>query len=263
MAHGKKAEAGGHGGSLNWLWTYADMITLLLGMFVILAGMSEMKRPTSAKYKKAVESIQRAFGMTGTFGGVPANLPRDMTPNAEAQTVSVEKIPPIVGETTEVGADGRHNAVKTIREGEQYVIGAPIAFEPGTARIRPGEEKNLMRIANLIRGLTFKVELRGHTSTAPLPTDAAWKDHMDLAYQRSKVVLEWLTDPTPDHGRLERQRLRCSSAGADEPVVGRAYEKVDLERNDRVDVMVTGALAQEFAGDGAVEKLLANSNGGQ
>ena len=64
------AEAGGHGGggghegtgSMRWLLTYADLITLLLAFFVVMYAISEVN---AARYQALAASLRAAFATAG------------------------------------------------------------------------------------------------------------------------------------------------------------------------------------------------------
>ena len=59
---GKKKHHEEHENLERWLVSYADFITLLFAFFVILYALGQSDK---AKYKEAVESIQRAFQSAG------------------------------------------------------------------------------------------------------------------------------------------------------------------------------------------------------
>ncbi len=62
----KKTSAEEPENSDRWLLTYADLITLLLGLFVILYSMSDTN---VAKYESFVAALGTTFGGRGVFGG--------------------------------------------------------------------------------------------------------------------------------------------------------------------------------------------------
>ena len=73
----KTHSGGGHDNSERWLLTYADLITLLLGLFVILYAMSKID---AGKYAEIVNALGGVFGtsrgvMVGNQGVVGAQIP--------------------------------------------------------------------------------------------------------------------------------------------------------------------------------------------
>ncbi len=62
MSHG-----GGEGGGDRWLVSYADFITLLMVLFVVLYSMGQTDM---RKYKQLAESMRAAF----TIGGGPVQV---------------------------------------------------------------------------------------------------------------------------------------------------------------------------------------------
>jgi chemotaxis protein MotB len=226
-----------------WLLTYADMVTLMLGCFVMLASMSEIKKNDN-RYRQAVQSIQRAFGLPGWMGD---------TTGKEGSSVSAEKLVQAVvaraeqlaaTRSNEKGVPGKDPAVKTMYEGQRYAIGGAVHFDENSALLTDQAKNDLRHIADQIRGLTMKVEVVGHTSTVPPPKGSSYRDNMDLAAARARAVLDWLADPT--QGRIALNRLRLAACGDTQPLRNPAYDRSDLTLNDRVEVLLTEALVSDF-----------------
>ena len=69
-----------------------------------------------------------------------------------------------VGQAVDPGPAGKHDSVRVVRRGEQFVMGSRITFEAGSADLSVGAREDLKAIAELIRGHNNVVELRGHAS---------------------------------------------------------------------------------------------------
>src|SRR3954462_4381943 len=57
--HEESEQSGGHGDESNWLISYADMMTLLCGFFIMLFSMAKMDVP---KYDSFKEAVAKQFG---------------------------------------------------------------------------------------------------------------------------------------------------------------------------------------------------------
>ena len=216
-----------------------------LWFFVMIVAMSEIKK--DRKFERVVESIQEVFGNRGGMGLTRSERTPDATPRRKEKATAGEEMTLDKGESPVKNPEGYHESVQTIRK-SQYVVGAPIAFEPGSAELSPRAKRDLAYLAEQIRGLTTRIEVRGHTSTVPLAEGSAYRDHMDLSQVRARVVYDWLVKATADGGRLDPRRPRVSGSGADEPLADRAYVESDQRKNDRVEVIDTGVLVPEFQG---------------
>ncbi len=235
-------------GAPAWMVTYGDMMTLLLCFFVIIVALSEIKE--DEKYRAVVESLREAFGYRGGVGTVPSEIPPDVSPRKRELAQLAENIRMHLGESTDESQEGRHTAVKRIREGMLFTIGGVSMFEKGRADLLPAAHDPLLSIAKTIRGLRLKVELRGHTCKAP-SVDPRYRDNVDLSYARARAVYDFLVGTGADRGRIDKQRLSVSGRGSSEPLVTRAYKEVQMRQNDRVEIIVTEALVEEYQGEPA------------
>ncbi len=236
----KKAPAG----APEWVVTYGDMMSLLLTFFIMLVAMSEIKKDT--RYQQVVESIQEVFGYRGGIGSVPNDVPPDVAPIIRRMAQADQNFKQRTGESRDEAPDGRREAVKTVRDGQTFVMGGTGAFEEGQAQLLPAVHDDLLAVAQAIRGYTLKVEIRGHTSAAPLPDGSPFGDHLDLAYARARAVRDFLVG----RGGIEPHRLRLVAVGAAEPVEARAYTLPQRQRNSRVEIVMLEATVQEFEGAG-------------
>lgn len=227
-----------------WLLTYADMVTLMLGCFVMLASMSEPVKKDSERYRHAVQSIQRAFGLPGFFGNATGKEPTDVTAEQLVEAVAARAEELAATRSNEKGVPGRDPAVKTMYEGQRYAIGGAVHFEENSAVLTDSAKNDLRKIADQLRGLTMKVEVAGHSSRVPLPKGSQYRDHMDLAAARARSVLDWLSDPT--QGGIAPNRLRLSACGSTQPLRDPAYNRSDWTLNDRVEVLLTEALVSDY-----------------
>jgi chemotaxis protein MotB len=226
-----------------WLLTYADMVTLMLGCFVMLASMSEPVTKESERYKQAVESIQRAFGLPGWFGNTTGSR-TDISAEQLVQAVTAKAEELAATQSNEKGVPGRDPAVKSMYEGRIYKIGGAIHFDENSATLSDASISDLRKIVNQIRGLTLKVEVRGHCSKVPLPAASPYHDQTELSFARARAVNDWLADPT--RGGIALNRLRIVACGATEPLRDPAYNRADWTLNDRVEIMLTEALVSDY-----------------
>ena len=71
----------------GWIFTYGDLVTLLLCFFILLQMFSEFKK--DHEYQRVVTAIQEAFGFSGGVGVLPTDdIPaRSMIEILESMTV--------------------------------------------------------------------------------------------------------------------------------------------------------------------------------
>lgn len=234
-------------GAPLWVLTYGDMMSLLLTFFILLAAFSEIK--DEDKYQEVSKSIQEAFGFLGGVGVVPSHIPPNVSPTLREMAVAAQNFDLSKGESPERGQDGRHTTVKTVREGLQFCLGGGAAFDEGRAEIRPEVMDDLIKVASIVHGYNHKIEIRGHTSKAPLPQECLFKDHMDLSLARARAVSDFLVMQG-----VNARRIRVAGVGDTEPLVDRAYDPEERKINSRVEITVLESLVTDFAGQDASQQ---------
>jgi len=233
-------------GTPEWMVTYGDMMTLLLCFFVMIVAMSELKR--DERFQKVVDSVQKEFGYNASLGTAPARNPPEFSPIRRKLAPAAEQKDLDKGFARDDSPIGEYPTVERIREGQRYTVGGVVAFAEGRAELLPAAQGPLMQIAEQIRGWEHKIELHGHCSAVPLGSRSPFDSHMELSLARAMAVSEWLVGTSGDRGRIDPRRIRVGGAGKYEPLVLRAYEKPEMVRNDRVDVIMIEALAPQFEG---------------
>jgi chemotaxis protein MotB len=217
-SHGRRrggAHAGGHNNSERWLLTYADLITLLMMLFVIMYAIS------TTDVKKAIllgESLTKAFSpgiflgdaKTGlTQGGGNVSHPFITTTQRQDFGVLNEALTRLIREE---GLEGGVS-INTTREGTVISLSGSLLFPSGRAEIRPEAQRVLDRIAELIRPLPNKIRVEGHTDDLP-PAVSLYPSNWELAAARALAVLRYLAGP----GQIAPDRLSATSYGEFRPI---------------------------------------------
>lgn len=215
----------------DWVLTYGDMMSLLLCFFILLVAMAEIKQN---KYEAMVESLRRSFGQNAS---PQSPLPRShwMKGTGISTLRSQAKAKP-GGEAKggeEVDAPrGQHPKTLIIRPGRNPTLGGVIYFDETSSELSPQNRDVLQRTAALFRGKPQKVEIRGHTSTFPLPPDSPYSNHWDLAYARCIHTMEYLVQLGVD-----AKRLRVSIAAGNEPL-HQSPDPLLRKENSRVEIFM-------------------------
>lgn len=216
-------------GAPAWMVTYGDMVTLMLTFFVMLLAMSEVKKEDH--FLEFMQAIREAFGYQG--GMRQTQYEEVLSPkNINFTEMLVIPIEPYdFSRSRQRGLRGKENTVRDRPQAEVYVVGGGIQFASLSAELEPAEASSLAQFAEQIRGHTTMIRVSGHCSRQPVE-GTAFRDHLDLAYQRARAVREQLValgiDPT---------RIVIESAGTNEPAVPQAYTEEVRRRNDLVEIL--------------------------
>jgi len=221
--------------------TFGDMMSLLLCFFVIIVSMSEIKKDD--KFRQVVASLREAFGYESAVGNTPMDTDSINSLIQQLQTVI---IPPDLkerGDADEEGIEGRVYRVTDVREGIHIEIGGRITFDRYSAVLRPFGGELIRQIADKIRGKNNIIKVTGHATREPLPENHLYSDSIDLSYARARAVADELI-----RTGVRRERIRVVAAGSAAPVERDDYTEELRARNRRVEIVVTEALVEEYAG---------------
>lgn len=224
----------------DWVLTYGDMMSLLLTFFILLVAIAEIKQN---KYEAMVESIRRSFGqnaapqsplpnahwMKGTGMSTLRNQAKDK-PGGEAKG----------GEEIDAPR-GKHRKTLIIRPGRNPTLGGVIYFDETSSELSPQNRDVLQRSAALFRGKPQKVEIRGHTSSFPLPPDGPYANHWDLAYARCMHTMEYLVQLGVD-----AKRLRIAVAAGNEPL-HQSPDPLLRKENSRVEIFMLDEFVENWS----------------
>lgn len=169
-----KEEESGRTSPDRYLITYADLITLLLGLFVILYVTSRVDEERYKEFSKAfAEYFKTTTAQKGDNGfGLPEGLKKGIP----------EPVMPTVGKRSleEIHADLQKILAQYIQQGEIYienrgsnvVITLPekLLFNSGKAEIGAAGEEILDKLSSVLYGLSKdqEIEIDGHTDSDPI-----------------------------------------------------------------------------------------------
>lgn len=239
----------------EWIFTFADLVMLMMGFFVILWVLKPSPSPkteaaANQDWIKVAAAIRDAFGYVPKAG---SSDPVDV--QMILQQMSQPRIPdgPGEGGKTQVkpdGAKGTDPEVTAIRPGRQAMVGGRLLFDKAESRLTPGILNMLDQVADQIRGHLNIVLVKGHTSLDDFDDSATPEQKLDLSLRRAQSVSDYLTQ----HG-VDPQILRVQGCSTFEPVIQREYTADSQTLNRRVEVESTPTLVQEMqAQQASVEK---------
>jgi len=198
----------GGGGSERWLISYADFITLLMVLFVILYCMANVDME---KYKSLASSLNVAFGGSGQvidFGGSaqPISLGSAHTRPAAADfpvrtsydqlDVSAE----LGNAIAKAGIQGEVS-IRTNIEGVIVSLSEELVFPSGSAEIQPRAKVGLDNVAEVLGVLTNQIRVEGHTDDRST-NSPAYITNWELSTARATSIVHYLVGKGIDPARL-------------------------------------------------------------
>jgi chemotaxis protein MotB len=241
--------AGGHGDDERWLLTYADMITLLMALFMVLFSISSVN---VSKYKSLSKSLNSAFDGKQMSGG-ESILDNGASPNAptsqETPSISPTAQPkPDKGKHEEdelhklqqriqayAQSHGLKNSLQARVSRRGLVVRLltdNVLFDSGDARLKPGAYSLLIAISGLLETEVHRpTVVEGHTDNVPI-SGGTYPSNWELSTARATSVVRFLID----HGA---RAWRLSAAGyANTKPIASNDSSSGRHRNRRVEIVV-------------------------
>jgi outer membrane protein OmpA-like peptidoglycan-associated protein len=229
----------------EWIFTLADLIMCMMGLFVILWVLKPGPKPED-RQKLTEEQIRVFAAIREAFKYEPDPQSQDPI-DLQILLNKLQKLKPHLGpgeggetKIRREGAEGTDPEVTKIRDGKRAGVGGRLLFTPGAAELSPDAKRDLEQIANQIRGHRQIVFVKGHTALDDFKEDVTPQRQMDLSIRRAQVVADYLTTL-----KVSPDVLRVQGCSTFEPVVQRAYVEGQRTFNRRVEVEVTDTIVED------------------
>src|SRR4051795_4925356 len=242
----------------EWIFTFADLVMLMMGFFVILWVLKPSANPKTDPVGAAAQ-MESYYGTIGDIRGGVGWEPDPSSTDPVAQAVlkiRARNGPNGKGKSEREikGAQGTDPETTTIRAGSQATVGGKLLFEKGDAKLSTETTRTVDEIAKIIRGHRNIVLIKGHTSRDDFPDDAPAEKQMDLSIRRAQTVADYLTAKG-----VEPEILRVQGCSPFEPVRQRAYTPESQANNRRVEVEATATLVEDLQDKSAATKETAEA----
>lgn len=209
----KLKQHNGHGdGHIDetWLIPYADMLTLLLALFIILFASSQIDQ---AKYSEIKISLSEAFNQAGSgvmkySSAIPSNDTQTGEPTESTDLQEEESEKSAYMEEVEELEELKKKLDQYIRENDldtqldtkltderlMIIIRDHALFGSGSAQVKPEARKLAVAISEMLAQYPkYKIVVSGHTDNRPINT-RQFPSNWDLSSARAlnfmKILLE-------------------------------------------------------------------------
>lgn len=184
----------------RWLVSYADFITLLMVLFVILYSMGQVD---VEKYRRLADSMRTAFTVGGPSQVVDSQINQAGGTNEDgsAKPIVVPGIPEgptqseeVAGQLTNMLASqnlGSAVSVQTNIEGVLISLSERLIFEEGQADPPAEALPVLDTIVEMLRPISNKVRLVGHTNNTP-SSNPIFPTNWELSLGRALSVARYM-----------------------------------------------------------------------
>jgi chemotaxis protein MotB len=257
----RKPKGRAHVNHERWLVSYADFVTLLFALFVVMFSTSQVDQ---RKVGKLALAIQVAFEQMGVFPAsttqIPVNSAEPM-PFSTVQAIENANRTSALGRVVEspqnaVPAAEENGDLTALRAELQKTLAAEIAskqlalrtvpdglvislreigfFDSGSAHIRAASKATLDHIAALLSSRPYRLRIEGHTDNVPIH-NPSYFSNWELSTSRATEIVRLLI---VQYG-FAPQRLSAAGYGAYHPVSDNQNAE-GRAQNRRVDIVILG-----------------------
>lgn len=235
------------GGSPGWMTTYADLVTLLMCLFVLLYSMSQID---VAKFEAVAESFRNRVIF---FDGSPSTI--DFEPTSDSATIRDQN--PDIEKENFLDSDGFTSNQRSLQEllrevegfleenqlqdvisanrtdqGVVLILQERILFDSGQAELKPDGLPFLDKISLLLSKIPNYVRVEGHTDNRPIST-VQYPSNWELSGARASSVIRHILDS----GEFNPSRFIAAGYGDTRPIVPNTSSE-NWQKNRRVEIVI-------------------------
>jgi chemotaxis protein MotB len=272
----KKHEEEEHENHERWLVSYADMVTLLMCLFIVLFAMSQVDK---AKFAALSAGLSASFGapITALPGTTPEGSVLDQLPaavdiaagiapgeKAERSEVDAAAAQAALERASRVAAEAQtaYDDMSAVRkridaalsaagfaDAARYeiderglvvhIVADAVLFDAEQAVLRPEGRTILDAVAPTLTGLPNVLRVEGHANHLPVTPGGPWPSNWELSSYRASTVLRYLAgDGVPE------ARMSATGYSSTRPLVPET-DPTAISVNRRVDIVVLSTASAE------------------
>jgi chemotaxis protein MotB len=277
----------------RWLVSYADMLTVLMALFIVLFALSQVDQLKFAQFKEGLtkgtaDTNLAVSGAAGILDVTNGQDPIDITPLSAGQPLTQQQQETLqAAQTAQTQSDLQEAKaeVEDYREIEKQINDALTAkddqdqvtyritsdglvvglvadnvfFANASADVEAKGREVLDTIAPILAQLPNDVAVQGHTNSLPLAGNSRYRDNWDLSGARAFSVVTRFVSEGIAGNRLSGTGYADSRPlyPNDDPRATTGNRRVDLviasPSSDAVKALLPEVAAQTSTGDGPAE----------
>lgn len=220
----------------TWLIPYADMLTLLLALFIVMFAMSKTDQE---KFKQVSEQFNIVFaggsGVMKENGGTSVPLPQAKSSTGDNVTTEENKMNEIKKVLqAESEKQGYSDKVKIdiTKDGLYISMQDVILFNSGDANVVQEGAPLLLQVSKMLVNLDNNIRIVGYTDNVPIRTDK-FRSNWDLSAMRAINVMNFMVES----GGLRPDKLSIQAYGEFMPKFDNSTDE-GRAKNRRVEIFI-------------------------
>jgi chemotaxis protein MotB len=227
-------------GMMRWLLTYADLITLLLIVFIVLYSVA---RQDVSKFRELAQYLRAAFG--GVLQQGPTFL------QGQGDRIIPDLVTRMSRQVESVAGGGMGASARVFQNERGIVVRLMtdnVLFDLGSASVKQETQAILDAIAPTMRDSGLPILVEGHTDDLPI-RGGPYLSNWELSTARASAVVRYLISK----GSLPAKRLAAAGYAEYHPVVPNT-SSANRRRNRRIDIVILEGQKTSSAGEAPAVK---------
>ena len=263
----------------RWLVSYADMVTLLMCLFIVLFAMSQIDK---TKFAALASGLATSFGAPITalqsnspeksvLDGLPApvDIAAGVGETKTSEGLSQQQVDQAAAQAAlqraqNIQAEARnaydqlaaaraaidralvaagYSGAATYQIDERglvvHIIADKVLFDEAKADLRPDGAQLLNAVAPTLTGLPNQLRIEGHANSTPVDPKGVWPSNWELSAYRATTVLRHLSA-----AGVPETRMSAAGYSSTQPLVPYT-DPTAMTVNRRVDIVVLSTASQE------------------
>jgi len=228
----------------TWLIPYADLLTLLLALFIVLFASSQVDSKKLGDMGQVFNALFAGnMGMMNQPSTINTNMPNPnstaqsavpstLSSNVSTETVQLMKLKEEVDKFIEQNSLSTHLSSTLTDEGLMITIGEVALFPSGSAELLPAAKTIVSEIAVLLQPAPQKITIVGHTDNVPINT-TEFPSNWDLSSKRALNFMKLLLR----NPQLNPEKFNATGYGEFHPIATNDTAQ-GRQHNRRVEVLI-------------------------
>ncbi|MBY0451272.1 MAG: flagellar motor protein MotB [Cyanobacteria bacterium] len=222
-------------GKSRWMIPYADMVTVLLGFFIVLYALQSPlnKPPVKSIVNGEVNSLESNTSNTTASKPPVTAKPRRLSLSLPSELNSLK---------TALQGSALSNQDIAFREehrGLVITLKNQILFPSGSAILTPAAKETLNKLSDVLKQTHQPIRVEGHTDNTPIAT-TQYPSNFELSTARATEILRYLIEAR----HFSPAQLSASGYGEYKPLALNSSIQ-GKQKNRRVDIVILSTVASE------------------
>ncbi|GAB6169586.1 flagellar motor protein MotB [Clostridium carnis] len=231
---GKKKEHHEEHVDETWLIPYADMLTLLLALFIVMFAMSKVDAEKMAKVSASFNNV--FMGGTSVLEKGNSGTSTEGTPSivsdGQIEQETMDKIMSQIKSNIDARGYADKVEVSVNEVGLEINIKDVILFDSAKADIKSEINPLLLEISQILKGLNNNIKIIGYTDNRPIHNNE-FRSNWDLSAIRAINVMQFISQ----QGGIPQDKLSIEAYGEYRPKYDNLTEE-GRAGNRRVEITI-------------------------